>query len=213
MMTQALILLGVVALVALAFGAKAHFHRRRKPTGWVIGPILPDGRNTTQGYSERPETGAGFVCAFDFVPGGRNHVHYLTRDRAPIHGSALVIEYEIEADEGTAFFSQEGDGPAWITPIVQRAGDDFTANGDMTYYRWWANKFINDVKPGRVTLTVPLDPQYWRHTMGDTGDDQFHALLADKGRWGVTFGGPTGLGHGVYCTGPARFILYKIEVV
>ena len=212
-MTEALVVLGLVALAAFAFGLKAHLHRNRKRTGWVIGPILPDGRNTSQGYPERPEMGAGFVCAFDFVPGGRNHVHYLTSERGPINGSALLIEYEIEAAAGVEFFAQEGSGPAWITPLVQRAGDDFTANGDMTYYRWWANKFIGDVKPGRVSLTVPLDSLYWRHTMGDTGDEQFRALLADKGRWGVTFGGPTGLGHGVCSTGPARFILHRLEVV
>jgi len=213
MMTEALILLAVVAVALLVFGGKAVLYRNRKKTGWVIGPILPDGRNTSKGYPERPETGAGFVCAFDFVPGGYNHVHYLTRDREPINGATLIVEYEFEAADGVRFASQEGNGPAWITPFIQRSGDDFTAMGDMTYYRWWANVFTTAIEPGRATLSIPLQSKFWCHTMGVGGDDFFRTALASNGRWGVTFGGPTGLGHGVYSTGPARFTLHRMEVV
>ena len=214
MQTEAFILLGVIAAGLLVWAVAGYVYRNRASTGWQIGPILPDGSSTSKGYPVRPETPAGMECAFDFLVGNTKHVHYLTRDRGPISGTALRVRYRVTAAEGGFLYAQEGGAGAWVSIFLQRAGDDFTAVGDLTYWRWWAlPPYRGDVVAGEFEIEVPLESQYWRHTMGDTGDEWFRQLLASKGRMGVTFGGPTGLGHGVCSSRPARFELLAFEVV
>lgn len=212
MTTQAALFFAVVALAVLGAFLFTRQRKSRKQTGWVIGPILPNGSNTSRGYPERPEPLAGGECAFDFVPGRENHVHYLTRDRGPITGTALRVTYRITGD--ATFRTQEGGHKGWLSVFLQRDGDDFTAQGEMTYFRWWAlPPYRRDLQAGTHTIEVPLDPPNWRHTMGNEGAGWFAQMLASEGRWGVTFGGQTGLGHGVYVDAPARFELLDYKVV
>lgn len=212
MAAAAFIMLGVIALALIVWAVWMRVYRTRASTGWQIGPILPNGRSTSKGYPVRPEVPAGMECAFAFRPGNVNHVHYLTRDRGPISGRAIRVRYRITAQDGAFFYAQEG-GPAWLSVFLQREGDDFTARGDMTYFRWWAlEPYRRDLGAGEFAIEVPLESQFWRHTMGNEGDGWFRQCLASKGRWGVTFGGPTGLGHGVCANKPARFELLRFEV-
>ena len=179
--------------------------------GWEIGPII-DGKNYSVQMPLHPyQDGTGWYFDFPLNPGS---VHYLTYRFGSLTGrTRIVMKYRIEMDDTTLlvppccpnFISV---GP---TPYIQRKGDDWNTDG----YRWWAS-FASPmpITPGEHELTVPLDA-VWTSVFTMTADKyptDFTKAKDNADRIGFTFGGGDGLGHGLYATAPARFVLESFRV-
>jgi hypothetical protein len=70
------------------------------------------------------------------------------------------------------------------------------------------------ITPGEHELTVKLDGP-WTSVMKKTAatdPSDFQKAKDNADRIGFTFGGGTGLGHGLYATAPARFVLLSFRV-
>ena len=184
---------------------------------WEIGPRIR-GRSYSPGMPPHPSVlGEGWY--FDF-PGPRRsdgHVHYVTRSTGPLDGArGILLDYTIEAAPGAEFVPQETrQGPATLSLYLQRRGDDWRARGRTRFYRWYspANRVVQ-LRPGSNTLRIGFD-ENWISVLGsdhDRSPEEFLEALENAGRIGMTFGGDSGRGHGVYATGPARFIVKRFTV-
>lgn len=209
MTSSAAILLAFVAAVLVGAYFYTHQRRSRAQTGWQIGPIIR-GKNFSAGYPDRPQPLAGGVCAFDFVTGRHNHVHYLTRDCEPLAG----------AKELRVRFSVHGAGP-WLDQETEKAGrvlvyieqreNSWSSSDPNT--RWWARDFmVEPLTAGAWEMVVPLDVKHWTNVNGQRDPNGFAACLVNTGRMGLTFGGGKHFGHGVFTLAPGRFELWKYEV-
>jgi len=179
-------------------------------TNWEIGPTI-DGRNYSSGMPLHPaQTGDGW--AFDFPIEGS--VHYVTYKYGSLAAKTkIVMRYRIEAEPSVQFIPPccaqlLGVGP---TMYFQQKGDDWNADGK----RWWAT--FNAPWPivsGEHELVIPLDGRWTSvYTMtADANPDKFIAAKNNSERIGFTFGGGDGYGHGVYATGPARFVVTDFRV-
>jgi hypothetical protein len=179
--------------------------------GWEIGPII-DGRNYSDGMPLRPyREGDHWYFDFPLSPGS---VHYLTYRFGSLNGrSRIVMKYRIEMDDTTLlvppccpnFISV---GP---TPYIQRKSDDWNTDG----YRWWASYASPmPITPGEHELTVQLDGP-WTSVFTKTAatdPSSFAKAKENADRIGFTFGGGDGLGHGLFATAPARFVLESFRV-
>ena len=155
--------------------------------------------------------GTGFTFQFPDSDG----VHYVTRSgmrlrkQVTISGSVAI--------KGTPVFERRDtcSGKAEARVYLQRRGDNWTAQGDYQYYRWWYRKPV-EIKSGSFWLVAPLDDKAnWSSVYGKTAADapgQLRAALNDMGRIGLTFGGGCSYGHGVWVkpgTGSATFTVHS----
>jgi hypothetical protein len=178
---------------------------------WEIGPVI-DGTNYSSGLPLRPyQDGDHWYFDFPLSPGS---VHYVTFRFGSLSGrSRFVMKYRIEMDPDTLLFPPCC--PTYIsvgpTPYIQRRGDDWDTDG----YRWWASYASPmPITPGEHELTVQLDGP-WTSVMKKTAathPSDFQKAKDNADRIGFTFGGGTGLGHGVSATAPARFVLLSFRV-
>ena len=214
--------------LALAFGiAAAAPAGGAKPTAganpmdasaWEIGPITP-----TRNYSvNMPLTPSphpdGWYFDFPQPDSNAGHVHYVTFKHGPLTGkSRIVLRYRIEAEPGVQFYPTKYPGMLSIlTMYFQRRGDDWSGRGKYEGYRWWAT-FRTDrpLTAGEHELSVGLD-ENWTAVQTSSAINNpkaFRDAVRDAERVGFTFGGGDGYGHGVYATGPARFVVTSFEIV
>lgn len=98
--------------------------------------------------------------------------------------------------------SNQGTSPASVRLWFQRKGDNLSGSGAYQYYRWWSNPAAVQLQPGgALDLTVNLDPALWSSVLGRFGTASpadFAKALAKVGNVGMTFGGGSFFGHGVY---------------
>jgi hypothetical protein len=81
-------------------------------------------------------------------------------------------------------------------------------NGQGEFDRWWSTgmRFVK-LEPGLFEIQVSLNPSEWSSVLGKVGSDSpttiaaFNNALAHPSRVGMTFGGGSFYGHGVYATG------------
>ena len=185
----------------------------RQTDDWQIGPVI-SGRNHSAGMPSRM-TPAAAGATFEF-PRSRNEglVKYITRPVASLSGATSVrIRYRIEAEPGTRFVAHEHpDRPAIVSLYFQRRGDNWLAQGPYAGYRWYAaSNNVLPVKPGTHQVTLRLNREDWKPvTRG--GEGGFEEAVRNAGRVGFTFGSEGGRGHGVYATGPARFVLLEYRL-
>lgn len=187
-------------------------------SAWEIGPIL-DGRSYSPGMPSAPSQDGG-TWYFDFPQPDRaaGHVHYLTFKHGSLSGkSRIVLRYRVEAEPGVQFVPQEDpSAPSTLTLYFQRRGDNWSGAGKYETYRWWATfRRHLPITPGTHELSVGLD-ENWTSVMGASAASNpkgFRDAIRDAERVGFTFGGGVGAGHGVYATGPARFVVTGFEIV
>lgn len=88
--------------------------------------------------------------------------------------------------------------------------------------RWWSNPVSCDLidAGSGITLSVGLNPSEWSNIYGHMGNYSegtikgFITAVARAGRIGITFGGGSFFGHGVWVSqGSATFVMqeYKVE--
>ena len=211
--------------VAVALAAPAAGQKKGKtsvdpmdPSAWQIGPITP-----TRNYSvNMPLTPSPHPdgWSFDFPQPNKEagHVHYLTFVHGPLNGkSQIVLRYRIEADPGVEIYpTNYPNWPSILTIYFQRKGDNWSGKGEYETYRWWSTfRDHSPLKPGTYELSVGLDENWTAvQTSSATNNPKaFREAIRNAERVGFTFGGGDGWGHGVYATGPARFVLTAFEIV
>jgi hypothetical protein len=182
------------------------------PRAWVIGP---GNRSVGMPRHPRPHPDG---WSFEFPRRGRGHVHYLTFNHGPLSGKSRIrMRYRIEAAPGVRIHPQST-GPrnlSQLAPYFQRRGDSWLAAKE--HYRWYAAERHRHmpVRPGEHELVVPLRGA-WGAAVRSTSANNPRAFAAAKANTqcvGFVLGGGDGVGHGVYATGPARFVLidYRVE--
>lgn len=169
------------------------------PRGWQAGPVVWRWHCWPFSYSKgMPVHPAGQVLELD---GAGREIHYLTEPCTGAGGS-LTIRVMVAADPWVQFVPLEKgkpvDGVATMSLYLERQGNRWGAEP----YRWWAAE--TPLTVGEHILSVPLDHEHWTSVMTRGTPEEFADTLAHLARRGLTFGGPTGRGHGVYATGPAR---------
>ena len=185
---------------------------------WEIGPFIR-GRSYSPGMPARPTPIAG-GWSFDFPGPDRRagHVDSVSFDPGSLAGaSRIVVRYRIDAAPGTRFVAQETPGVApTVSLMFQRAGDDWSARGRYSRYRWYAPAgSLRPVAPGVGRMEIDLADPGWTSVLGEaraTAPGEFRAALEDTVRIGIVFGTVGARGHGVYATGPARFTLTGFDI-
>lgn len=185
-------------------------------SNWEIGPIIR-GRNYSQGAALNPTPLPGGAWGFS-IPRAPGSVHYVTFRGGSLAGkSRIVMRYRIEAAPGVEIRPITGpQGPAILTLYFQRGADDWSGRGPFEAYRWYATfASVQPLMPGEHTIVAPLSGNWTavQSSSARTNPQGFAAAKAQADRVGFVLGGGDGYGHGVFATGPARFVMldYRIE--
>jgi hypothetical protein len=190
------------------------------PSVWEIGPIIGT-RNYSVGMPLSPSShpNGGWYFDIPYPSAEAGHVHYVTFKHGPLSGkSRIVMRYRLEMANGFQLVptkEQPNSHPSVLTMYFQRRNDDWSGTGKYETYRWWATfAAVTPIQAGEYELSVPLDGKW---TAVDTSSAvnnprAFRDAIRDAERVGFTFGGGDGYGHGVYATGPARFVVTSFQV-
>ena len=210
--------IGIVATASAEAAKPTAVANPMDASAWEIGPITP-----TRNYSvNMPLTPSAHPdgWSFDFPQpdSTAGHVHYLTFKHGSLSGkSRIVLRYRIEAEPGVQFYPTKY--PGWqsmLTMYFQRRGDDWSGRGKYEGYRWWATfRSHAPLTAGEHELSVGLDENWTAVGSSSATNNRkaFRDAIREAERVGFTFGGGDGYGHGVYATGPARFVVTSFEVV
>ena len=185
---------------------------------WEIGPITPT-RNYSVNMPLSPSPHAdGWYFDFPQPDAAAGHVHYVTFKHGPLtNKKRIILRYRIEAEPEVQFYPTKYPGsPSMLTMYFQRRGDNWSGKGAYEAYRWWATfRFHMPLRPGEYELSVGLDENWTAVNTSSAGTNRkgFREAIRDAERVGFTFGGGDGFGHGVFATGPARFVVTSFEVI
>ena len=189
-----------------------------RASAWEIGPITPR-RNYSVNMPRTPSPHrAGWFFEFPWPDKSAGHVHYVTFRHGPLAGKRrIVLRYRIEAAPGVRFVPTNSPGyPSIISLFFQRRGDNWSGRGEYEAYRWWSTFRIHmPITPGEHVLSVGLNENWTavRTSSAATNPQGFQEALRNADRVGIAFGGGDGFGHGVYATGPARFVVTGFRVL
>lgn len=187
-------------------------------SNWEIGPVI-NGRNYSVNMplnpSPHPE---GWYFDFPYPDKAAGHVHYVTFRHGSLSGkSRIIIRYRIEAEPGVVFHPTNYPGmPTILSLHFQRAGDDWSGRGRYETYRWWSTFRVHSpLTPGEHELSVGLDENWTavQTSSAATAPKAFRDAVRNADRVGFTLGGGDGYGHGVYASGPARFVVTSFQVI
>lgn len=185
-----------------------------KPTGWVF--QASPGLSAPTAYGD-----GGLTFDFPAVDG----VHYLVKT-PPAQALATLSARGTVLTTGTPYFdfrtnpNNQSGAPSSFRLYFQRQGDNMSGAGDYQYYRWWLKAGV-ELRDGAFQTTGSLsDPGSWSSVFGASGDASpeatagFQAAAQNIGLVGLTFGGGSFYGHGVFVdpsTGTAAFRLEAFE--
>jgi len=188
------------------------------PAVWEIGPIIA-GQNYSVNMPLSPSPHPqGWSFDFPQPDKAAGHVHYLTFKHGSLTGKTrILLRYRIEAEPGVQFFPTNYPGsPSILSLYFQRRGDNWSGTGRFEAYRWWSTfRTHTPLTPGEHELLVGLE-ENWTAVQSSTASNNlngFRAAIRDAERVGFAFGGGDGFGHGVYATGPARFVVTSFQVL
>lgn len=179
--------------------------------------------------------GGGWTFAFPVAPAGAcpapatqppnynisacPHVDYVTTPYTKaLVGSSISMTFGVTGDNPVFDFhtapNNTGSTPATVRFLIERRND---AALNQPAYRWWSNPLsVPLALGGPTTLLVPLTPEEWSDMDGQFGTAElagFEDALENVGNIGMTFGGGSFFGHGVYLTaGSADFNLTAFEI-
>lgn len=193
------------------------------PQAWEIGPRGIDnpkcpGGNCSVNMPPHPTAvAAGLAISMPFPNKDAGHVNYVTMPCGSLAGKqSITLKYRIEADPDVKFVPTNSPGsPSMLTLYFQRRGDNWSGDGKYETYRWWASfATVMPITSGDHVLSAPLTGNWTaiQTSSAQSKPQEFQAALINAERCGFVFGGGDGLGHGVYATGPARFIITGFAV-
>ena len=187
------------------------------PAAWEIGPNM-NGDNPSLNMPLHPWPHAeGWYIDIPQPSAEAGHVHYLTVPTGSLAGKKkITLRCRLQMADGVKLCPVHSpDSPALLTLYFQRNGDDWSAQGAMEAYRWYASfvtVFLGAV--GEYVLEASF-VQNWTAILKSSvasNPDGFTGAMADAGRIGFVLGGGDGLGHGVFATGPARLVVTDFRV-
>lgn len=183
---------------------------------WSIGPVIR-GRNYSVGMPPRLQSepdGASFE--FPYPSRSAGHVHAVTVPVSSLAGATrITLTYRIDAAPNVRFYGQEDGQPGWLSLHIQQRGDNWSAKGRYETYRWYSpNERIETLRPGVHRVSIGLEENWnavfkWTRSTNPAG---LEAALANAEKVGLVFGSASGLGHGVYATGPAKFTILDFRI-
>jgi hypothetical protein len=173
-----------------------------------------------KGVSNNPSTGATPVhWQFDFPAAGGEvaYVNVPFSSTEKIEDATLSMTFRVvSSSPAYGFPSATLSGAPALHLFMERYGDDFTAVGDMQYYRWWCGSgayVLGSNDNQIVTVSCPLSSKAWSSVYGRTDEGEFQATLSNLQWVGFTLGGAGGWGHGVdMSSGSAQFQLLGIQI-
>ncbi len=191
------------------------------PSAWQIGPITSvKNYSVNMPLSPSAHPGGGWYFDIPYPTAQAGHVHYVTFKHGTLSGKTrLVMRYRIEMADGVQIVptkEQPNTFPSILTLYFQRRGDDWSANGKYEAYRWWATfASVMPLTAGEHELSVPLNGNWTAlgTSSATTNPRAFGDAVREAERVGFTLGGGTGFGHGVYATGPARFVVTSFQLL
>ena len=158
--------------------------------------------------------------SFD-VPNGTGHVNYVVvpfQATLPLEGKTISMTFRV-VSTNPAYSAEVEAGesnPASLHLFFQRAGDDWSGDGPMQYYRWWCGSdgyLLGSQDNQTITLSCTLANTGWMSVRGGSDPTDFKAALDNIAYVGFTLGGIGGWGHGVRLTsGTAQFQLIGYQI-
>lgn len=212
-----------IALAAPATGVAtraATLDAARQAQAWEIGPVTPR-RNfsVNMPLQPSPHPRGGFYFDIPYPNRAAGHVHYVTFRHGSLAGkSRIVMRYRLETAPGVELVpTKERPGiPSILSIYFQRRGDNWSGRGPFEAYRWYSTfRTHSPIRPGERELVVGLNESWSavQTSYARTNPAGFRAAIQDADRVGFVFGGGDGFGHGVYATGPARFVVTSFRVL
>jgi hypothetical protein len=172
-----------------------------------------------QDTGTHPEPLSGmFGWSFQF-PHNPGYVAYIITPYTVSLGSKSVLTFtaQVVAEDGTRFRYDIDPGNVSGLPANVRA--IIRSNKGGEFNRWWSNPLAMILENGVATVTTPLTADQWSSVNGKFGNSSSSALKGFKSAIsrpssiGLTFGGGSFFGHGVYTeNGNATFILTNYAV-
>lgn len=148
--------------------------------------------------------------AFNFPRG--DGVHYVTRPWpvSPVRG-IMTIRYRV--DSTSPVWAFRGDTPPpMVSAFVQRKGDQLSGNTPDNRY-WAGGPLRGTLDTGEHVITAALLIPMWTNVMGQRNAAGFTETLNNCANVGMTFGGASFAGHGVWVSGgSARFTLLSFSI-
>lgn len=180
-------------------------------------PAQPSSGWVTQFSGEWPLTSLGpDSFQLDLPQAGQGSVHYVTKPVGGLSGySRIQMRYRVELGEGASIVPlSDPSAPSILTLYFQRAGDQLDAAHES--FRWFAT-FTSQfpITAGEHLIEARFD-QNWTAVQSSSRENNpsaYAAALAEASRVGFVLGGGTGLGHGIYATGPARIIVLEYRLL
>lgn len=171
-----------------------------------------------------PNIPSGFVIPkpgwFFIFPQIGGNVNYITTPYATMLAGSLEMTLEVAVVEAPSFDYGFGPKNPCLTPASVRLYFEQRAGFYIEHGRWWAHSVAFELKNGKATLSVPLDPSNWLSVYGKHADLNaatlagFTKAKTNVGAVGMTFGGGCFYGHGVSVfNGTAVFIMKSFKVV
>lgn len=199
----------ILIALALLVGCDGDSDSKPRPnpgTAWEI-----DKRAVGVSAPVKVSDGTAFVIPLD---GG--FVNYVTRPGSLKGKVGMTLRYRIEAADGVQIMPKDHSGnPSQLALYFQRCGDNWTARGEYETYRWYSAKRVMPITPGVGEISARFDEPWGAILTSTSATDPagFREALSDTCRVGfVLGGGNTGVGHGVYATDPAIFVITGFDV-
>lgn len=171
-------------------------------------PVLPPGWNLqfSKNVPAQMTSAGDGTYYFDFPQ--QDGVHYVLEpiDQLTL-GKTITMKFAIVGVG--KLIPVDGDPTARIRLMIQQK-DDTLAQPDK---RWWSAP-LELKNPGEYTLTTQLEFVQWIGIGGGlptAGAAGFANCVANIANVGFSFGGWSA-GHGVYASGPSRFILRSFTI-
>jgi hypothetical protein len=189
-------------------------------TSWTIGPVV-NGENRSPRAHAVPYPEALIAVEIphgipgsDSVGDGAGELSGITRSYGSLSGkSRITARFRVEGDAEVRLLPSEPTHlTARATLFIQRSGDNWGALGDYQHYRWYTRPTVLEVG-GEYEVSVELDSG-WTSVFSGKQEDHplaFRAALDNAQDIGIVFGGNF-YAHGIYATGPARFVLIYFRV-
>jgi hypothetical protein len=188
------------------------------PAAWNIGPVI-NGYDYSVNAPAHPSVDTGgwsFNIPSPTVKAGQ--VCYVTTNFGSLAGKkTITLKFNIVADPSVSIYpiNYPTNNVSELALYFQEKGDNWSAAGNYETYRWYSSfRMITPLKAGSYTLTANLN-ENWTAILTSSAQNNptaFQAAIKNASAVGFVLGGGTGIGHGVFATGPAKLVVTDFEV-
>ena len=171
--------------------------------GWELVETVR-GKDVAQGVTLEPD---GALWSATIRPGAE--LDGVAKRTGPIAaGSVVRIRYRVSGE--TLYPAEAPAADPILTIMVQRAGDDWTAQGEKVDYRQYVTETPLPLTPGEHEATITLAHPCCTNVYGQYG--ALDRTLAGAQRIWLAFGHWDGRMHGVRSSAPVAVELLAFEV-